>query len=138
MLAVAYQHTEVDSRARQWEYILSSFAPDALYCRGGRGTGFVLSEAIAIGSASDLPEDPLVVFAPQEGRYVRGVISLVDFEHPVSATYYFGSDSTHMNPEEFGGRVPDFLVYIPVDTQDELYSFAAYAIAAWDRRMKAV
>jgi hypothetical protein len=43
-----------------------------------------------------------------------------------------------MNPEEFGGRVPDFLVYIPVDTQDELYSFAAYAIAAWDRRMKAV
>lgn len=73
--------------------------------------------------------------SPKNAVYVPGTISIHDFEHPDECCYLFGSDSAHLSIDQLGGREPDHAVYIPVDTNDTMYSFMAGAITLYDRRL---
>lgn len=122
----------------QWDYILSSFPPDTLYVVGDEadapGTNvFSRLNAVYVNHLSELPPTTLVVLAQKNGRYVQGNESLVGFRHPDDVTYYFGHDTRWVDEEALG--TPDHLVYIPTATDDDLWSWQAYAITIWDRLM---
>lgn len=119
----------------QWDYILSNFAADNIYLLNGmEPTGKLLQAATRITTVDELPEIPLILLAPLQGRYIQGDESLVDFVHPADATYLFGSDKAHMEQELLGTRVPDHKVYVPTDDNTEMYSWTAYTSVVWDRR----
>jgi hypothetical protein len=138
MIAVAFHFTEDENTIKQWEYVLSHFEADYLYCVGGQPpVSDVLSKAACIQSGDELPLDiPVILLAPINGLYVQGNVSLVDFDHPEDACYWFGSDFLHFDPELLGGRQPDHTVYVPVDTKDQMFSHVVWAVVAWDRRQK--
>ena len=94
-------------------------------------------KATYIESVADLPQSvPLVVLAQVNGRYVQGDVSLKDFTHPTDAIYLFGNDVEWVTSEELVGHSIDHLVYIPTDTGDDMWSWAAYVATAWDRVVK--
>ena len=109
-----------------WDHVRSNFKADMLYVIGGK----------YLKSAADLPDQPLVMLQPKSGIFLRGATSLVDFRHPESPIYMFGPDIGPMLPEYLGGRKPDHSVYIPSDRNREMFSFVAFAVVAWDRKMK--
>jgi hypothetical protein len=88
-----------------------------------------------LASAEELPDMPLVVMQPRTGVHVQGVESLSDFVHPDDAIYLFGPDEAKLPLAMLGSRVPEHRVYIPTVTDREMYSFVAFAIVMWDRRM---
>lgn len=124
----------------QWEYALCNFRPDAIYVVGPemprsqfleRAGAELISDATAVSG-----EFEIVLLAPINGANLRGSVSLASFEHPAHALYWFGSDSRHIEACLFAGRAPDHSVFIPTDTRDQMYSFAAWCVTAWDRRSK--
>jgi len=120
----------------QWDYVLCNFKPEELYLIGYKEKAFIsnpLKQAKFINSYSELPDLQLVVMAPPHGRNFAGRIPLSEFEHPKDCIYIFGSDSEIMEDEFNRANYP---VYIETDTKDDMYSFVAYAVTAWDRRMK--
>ena len=141
MLCVALAYATQANFLQQWEYALSHFVPDAIYVHGANSRTLaqnkVLGSAIYFEEANELPADhSLILLAPQNGLNLQGDESLSDFSHPADAIYYFGSDSAHIPAEKFDTRQPDNKVYIPVDTNDQMYSFTAWCVVAWDRRQK--
>ncbi len=126
----------------QWDYILSSCPPDALYVIGDEEQApstnvFSRLSAIYVADASDLPSaSQLVVLAPPNGRYIQGNISLEDFAHPTDAIYLFGGDIDFLSETEMNNRQADSLVYVPTESADDLFSWVAYAIVMWDRKSK--
>lgn len=125
----------------QWDYVLSNFAPDVLYVIGDEADApetnvFAKLKATYIADASELPDTTLVLLAQDNGRYFSGDVSLADFVHPDDAIYMFGNDVEWVTDAEFGGRSPDHQVFIDTDTTDDMWSWCAYAVTAWDRRMK--
>ncbi len=128
----------------QWDYILSSFPPDALYVIGDEADApttnvFATLAATYIADGSELPAGKLIVLAADNGRYIIGDENLTTFIHPPSLLdpiYLFGHDTRWLDDEVLGGRVPDHKVFIPTATTDDLWSWQAYSIVAWDRRMK--
>jgi hypothetical protein len=83
---------------------------------------------------SDLPEDlTWVLLQPDNGKYVQGTTSLEKFEHPADALYIFGPDKDFL---KWLPREPDHFVYIPTDTQRDMFSFMAAAVTLWDRKTK--
>ena len=136
-VAVVFHATQAENFVQQWEFALSNFKANALYCYGGTPPrSNVLSKAQEITSAADLPEHPLVLLSPREAVNVPGETSLSDFTHPEDVTYWFGSDAAHLTGSPFTERQPDSRVFVPTDTTDNMYSFAAYLVTAWDRRCK--
>lgn len=134
---------ESETSLRQWEYVLCHFGPDVIYLVASeRPEGIVYATAVLIDDAEDLPTGPAVVLlAPITGRIVQGNEDLATFDHPADAIYWYGPDITeHMDPALYfpGGRQPDHLVFVPVDTDDQMFAHVAHAVVAWDRRAKGV
>ncbi len=123
----------------QWDYILSNFSVDVIYVIGDSeqapGSN-VFAKAIYISTADDLPASTLVVVTARNARYVQGDEDLASFSHPSDLIYMFGPDRENLSEVELGRRVPDHKVYIETDTHDDMYSWQAYAVVMWDRRMK--
>lgn len=139
-VAVAFHQMEAADFEKAWEYALSHFQVDQLYCVGGPppSGSSVLREAVEIAGSGDVPQDlTLVLLAPTNGLNMQGTESLATFVHPLNAVYWFGSDSRHLEAELFGARAPDHKVYVPVDTIDQMFSAAVWQVVAWDRRQKA-
>lgn len=140
-VAVVFHNLMDENLIRQWEYALSHFRPDALYCVGGTEapTGAVLSTATVIANSNEVPSaSTLVLLAPTNGLYVQGDESLTTFVHPTDAVYWLGSDAHHLDPVVELPRAPDHRVYIPVDTADQMFSHAVWCVVAWDRRSKSL
>ncbi len=129
---------EREDEERQWDYLLAGFKPDELYVFGESRSYEISSKtvgrAIRVATAAELPDYPLIVLSSQQGRYIKGKTSLLDFKHPTDATYMFGSDFRNLSEDDFGGREPDDIVYIPTDEVYEMYSWTVAAIVFWDRR----
>ena len=123
-LCISLPETE-DLRAH-WDHVRANLRADELFIIG-KGH---------YASAAELPDQPIVLVQPRNGKFFKGVISLEDFQHPQNATYLLGPDKIPMPPEILGGRTPEFSVYIPTGTNRDMFSFVAYAVVAWDRRMK--
>ncbi len=123
----------------QWDYILSSFPPDKLIVFGDAvdapSTNVFSRLDATYADSLNGQRGTLVVLAPDNGQYVQGDESLVDFVHPDDAIYYFGSDKSPLGPKEVG-RPPDHRVFIPTASKDDLFSWQAYAMVAWDRLVK--
>ena len=103
---------------------------------GSRGKGgSIYQDTIKIDTAAELPDVPLVVLGPPDGKFVQGNVSLKDFQHPDDAIYLFGGTQDVLTVEDLGGRVPDASVYIPF-VKHECYSHAAGYMALWDRYVK--
>lgn len=139
MLGVVLHTAFSESDLRQWEYVLSHFQPDVLYIVGPEvPEGFVYQSAMLIADSSDLPAElSLVLLAPLSGRIVAGETSLADFEHPTDVLYWFGPDLTeHMDPDVYLPRPADHTVYVPTDTNDQMFAHVACAVVMWDRRCK--
>ena len=119
-----------------WDFVLSHWAPEQIYLMGPElWSSKTFSGAIRVECASELPAQELVLLAPQTGRYVQGVTSLIDFVHPANPIYWFGSDHTHMFLNECA-PTPDHLVYVPTETTVEMYSHTAAAVTLYDRAYK--
>lgn len=124
---------------QQWDYILSNFSVRNIYVLGdpkNAPTTNVFKDAIYIESCQDLPDIERIVLSPSGGRYVQGLVDLADFVHPVEAVYVFGADNVPLSSDEIADARIDHHVFISTDTHDELYSWMAYAVTRWDRRMK--
>ena len=139
MITVALPLPNNGTYQTQWDYILSSFPPDRLIVFGNPDDApstnvFSRLEATYAESLNG-QGDTLVVMAPDNGQYVQGDESLVDFVHPEDAIYYFGGDKSHLGLKQIG-RPPDHRVFIPTASKDDLFSWQAYAMVAWDRMMK--
>lgn len=138
-MLIAFVDISNSTDERQYDYVLSNFKADVLYVKTRRGfepTSNIFKTAIRIDSVDDLPADhPLVVFLPQNARYLTPTISLNDFVHPTDAIYMFGPNHENLSTgDDFSNRAPDSLVYIPTDTTDDMYSYNSYAVVMWDRR----
>ena len=127
----------------QWSWVFSNFGITEIWERdadheGERGKdGSIYQQTIKIDTAAELPDDrPIIVLAPDEGRYIRGEQNLMDFVHPEDAIYLFGATQANLSDEnDLGGRVPDALVYIP-SKKLEMFSHAAGYVTLWDRYVK--
>jgi len=125
-----------------WSYVLAHFKPDKVYLLGGlerpefkRYLG--VRDAVEIQTADELPTDiPLVLFAPLQGRVFKGEVSLSRFKTTSfeDVIYLFGADHKILDEDLMGSRKPDISVYIETDSNDEMYSFVAAAIALNARR----
>jgi len=136
MIGVCF-HREQNWEQDQWSFVFSNFGITDIWERGFDGNKDlkIYQPTQKIELTSELPADvPIVLLAPQDGRYIKGTVSLVDFEHPKDAIYYFGG--SHMNPnKEEMDRLPDHYVYIP-SVKYEMYSHAAAYITLYDRLVK--
>lgn len=142
MLGVSFQSEHRGWMQDQWSWVFSNFGITDIWEShsdhdGERGKdGSIYQPTIKISSADELPKDiPLVVIQPINGRFIKGTVSLKDFEHPEDAIYMFGGSHSMMHHDDFGDRVADHLVYIPT-VKLEMYSFAAAYITLWDRFVK--
>ena len=140
MITVALPLPDRGHYQAQWDYILSSFPPDKLIVVKSNPDDapstnvFSRLEAEYRNSLKGTL-DTLVVMASDNGSYVKGDESLAEFEHPDDAIYYFGGDKSRLGFEEIG-RSPNHKVFIPTASKDDLFSWQAYAMVAWDRVMK--
>ena len=132
MVSVCLAAPASEFEQNQWDYVLSSFRADAVYVLGPQGVypAFHGLNAKYVESCECLGN--VVVMSPEEGMNVQGEVSLEDFEHPFECTYLFGSDHSHLEavPQDVIAKV-----YIPVQ-HTELYSWIAYAVTMWDRKVK--
>lgn len=123
----------------QWDYILSSFPCDELIVIGDEAdapntNAFAKLNATYVDDLSAVI-DTLILLAPDNGKVFQGGEDLTTFQHPTDAMYFFGGDVDWVDEAQIG-REPDHKVFIPTATHDNLWSWQAYAITAWDRRMK--
>jgi len=135
---VVCQETCCVNRLTQWEFALCNFRPDSAHVLGDDDSQWSPhAQVTKIGNISELPNDhAFVVLAPANGTNIAGDESLVDFTHPTDVIYFFGSDAQHVEQGDLD-RVIDHKVYVPNDSNDQMFSFTAYVVTAWDRRMKA-
>lgn len=124
-----------------WDFIVCNFKPDKIYVYGDPTalSSSVLSQATPLQKPEDLPYNhSLIVLAPTNGTNIQGDESLETFTHPENAIYWFGSDANHIEAEVFSARTPDHVVFIPTDTNDQMYAAAAYGVVMWDRKVKSL
>lgn len=120
----------------QWRDLCISFGIsfDNVWLRGNEVDGNQWFFNI-INKVDEIPEGPeIVIVQPMDAREVRGEQNLITFVHPKEAIYVFGANSKYMSCKEFGDRVPEHKVFIPVGR--ELYSWNAGAIVLYDRISK--
>jgi len=120
----------------QWSFLLSNFGDPECWEIEKRRTEKVYQKPTKIKTAEALPSDrPLVVLAPEAGRYVQGNVSLKDFVHPDDAIYLFGGSHLNLSTDEMGDRIGDHLVYLPL-VKHECYAPPAAYMTLWDRYVK--
>ena len=142
-ICIVYDNSQVGEMF--WDYLHSHFQntlDGPLYLLGDPDAHVGMRSAVLIDTADDLPptggigEPKFVVLAPAAGRYVQGDESLATFIHPQNAIYLVGSNSRHLSEDDLGSRVPDHKVFIPTDTNDEMFAQGAAIVTLWDRRAK--
>lgn len=120
----------------QWEFVLSNFKPDKMYMWRAAPGDSEIRGAARIQNISDIAhEGRIVVLAPYNGRNIQGDIPLPDYDHPEDAIYVVGSNHVTIEAEDLGNLQYD-KVYIPTDSQHDMYSFVAVAVALYDRKVK--
>ena len=119
-----------------WDYALMHFRPVSIYIIGGDEKDLgrkAMRGAISINAAGELPNDiPLILMSPKNARNYPGTLPLTKFNHPDKAIYMFGPDDNHVCDDHMGSRTPDVGVFIPTETDDQMYAHVAYNITAWD------
>lgn len=120
----------------QWSYLLSNFKPRSLFVIGEVNPTIIPFKGyIKINSAEEIP-GTLVLAAPINGENYQGNVPLPTFHHPDECCYMFGSDNHHLDEPQMGARIPDYSVYVPTDTIDNMYSYIAGAVILYDRKVK--
>ena len=136
MFGVAFRREPKSTYQDQWSFVFSNFGVKNIWEQGfAPDDGKIYQTTIPFDTYEDLPDLPLVVFAPPAGKYIQGKIPLPGFDHPDNAVYCFGGSHANLTEDDFGGREPDHLVYIPT-VAHELYAFSAAYIALYDRYVK--
>lgn len=136
MAGVCFKREPKNWMQDQWSFTFSNFGIVNIWERDFlAGDSEIYQKTISINTAEELPDKPLVVLAPKDGRFFKGTISLVDFEHPEEAIYLFGGSHSVLTEEEMGNRKPDYTVYIPT-VRYELYAFSTANITLYDRLVK--
>ena len=135
MVGVCYKAEAKRTFQDQWSFVFSNFGVSDIWEFPTENAEKIYQPTVKIESAADLPDRPLVVVQPQDGKYVQGTESLVDFVHPADAIYMFGGSHDVMTQEDLGGRTADHYVYIPL-VRHECYAFAAAYMVLWDRMQK--
>lgn len=133
---VCFEYNTNQSLMNQWDFVLCNFKPANIYLLVGDNVASMvmsnpLKTAQLIQSYAELPQKKRICMAPKHGQLIQGSVALSEFHHPDDAVYIFGSDSKPMDMFDY-----DVALYVDTDTTDDMYSFAAYAVTAWDRRMK--
>ena len=142
MFSVCISIPRNEKEEDQWSYVLSHWQPSLLYLIGPGIVPYgnnVFKQGVQIDSTASLPKDqPLILLAPLLGRYIQGTELIIDFIHPVNAIYMFGPNNLNLELDSdiLQGRSPDHIVYIPVDTHDEMYSWTAAVVTLYDRSAK--
>jgi len=139
VLGLCLPYTSNPTYQNAWDYLISTWVPDAIWSLRGPFPAPAYREATPVTTAADLPistAQPLVVVSPVNARYVPGEIPLSRFVHPPDAIYLFGSDHVHLSDDDLGGRVPDYLVYIETLGVVEMFSWVAGGIVFYDRKVK--
>lgn len=134
MLGLCFHYDPKRDRREHWSWIDTWFHPDEIWEVNQPASLQFESkfQPRAVKDVSFLPRSvPLVVCQPPDGRYVKGVHCIDDFEHPDDAIYYFGFDHGNMDPID-----RDYVsVYVPT-RKHEFYAAFAAAIVLNDRRAK--
>lgn len=143
MLAVCLSAPSNSHDINHWSFVLAHFKADQVYLLGGLERPefkkyIGIRDSVEIQTADELPDLPLVVFAPPSGRVHKGEVALRDFDHSQyeDAIYLFGPDHKILDEDLMGTREPTVKVFIETDSNDEMYSHVAAAIALCDRKMK--
>ena len=135
---VCYRYDNRLDIMNQWEFVLSNFGlmSGEVWVRGAPAEFESYLKAVHIDKADEIPGDrPLVLLAHTESK-VPGLISLVDYVHPVNAIYVFGADNVVFTEEDdIGTKTLDAKVYIPT-AQYECYAHIAAAMTFYDRMAK--
>jgi hypothetical protein len=121
----------------QWSWVFSNYGITDIWERNCISEDAkIYQPVIHITNCTELPDRPLVVLSPIDAKYMAGTESLLDFDHPEDAIYVFGGSYDNLSLEEdFGGRIPDHIVYIPT-VKYECYSHSAAYQVLWDRYVK--
>ena len=131
MLGLAFHYDPHPLRRELWSYVAAWYGIEDLWEVGQPEDVLRLTRFLPtpINSFNDLPDYPLVVLQPRDGKYVQGSIDIDDYQHPEDAIYCFGYDHGNMDPWT---RSADFL-YISTERY-ELYSTFAAVITLERRR----
>lgn len=134
MVGVCFVRENKGSLQDFWSFVFSNFGVSDIWEIGkGDKDLDIYQPTVGVKTAAELPDVPLVVFAHQEGRYIKGQQSLVSFAHPEDAIYMFGGSHSNLSEDDVG-RDADY-VYIP-SVQHEMFSHCAAYIALYDRYVK--
>lgn len=125
-----------DLEMKQWWHLLAqnfNILSNQVWLRGNPVNRTLFGQVIQ--TADELPPNrPLVIVQPRNALCIEGQDSLITFQHPQNAIYFFGTNNSYMQPEDLGNRTPDHSIYIPVS--NELYSWTAGAMVLYDRLLK--
>jgi hypothetical protein len=130
MIGICF-HRETRWEQDQWSCVFSNFGITKIWEMGDDGNSDlkIHQATTKISKTSQLPDKPLVILAPQDGRIIKGIISIDDFQHPEECIYLFGG-SHQVLTDEVVDRKADFLVYIPfVKHESYSHSTAYYTLA---------
>jgi hypothetical protein len=135
VFGICFAYENNDRTRNEWSYLVDWFDVASAFEYGKpenvRGTPYTT----AIDSMADLPDQPLIVLAPLDGRHIQGETSLHDFDHPDDAIYVFGNNHLHMSESPlFSGREYSS-VYIPTH-KSELFAVFAATLTLYDRGAK--
>lgn len=135
MFALCFAYENNDHTRNEWSYLCEWFNVASTFEYGKPESVKGTPHTVAIDSMADLPDQPLVVLSPENGRHIQGDIVLRDFEHPDDAIYVFGNNHLHMSESPlFAGR--DYSsVYIPTN-KAEMFAVFAATLTLYDRREK--
>lgn len=135
MIGVCF-HREKGWEQNQWSFLFSNFGITDIWEIGIDGTkdSHIYQAAQNIMKISQLPDRPLVVLSPKDGRIIKGLEPLHSFTHPKECIYVFGPSNGVLDHEVID-RKPDHYVYIPL-VKHEAFSHAAAYMTLWDRVIK--
>lgn len=127
---------DIDDCCRHWNYVLKHFPNEEVYIMGAAPwNSRPLEKAKHISSIDELPKNKkVVIMSPQNGKHIKGEISLYEYKHEEDAIYVFGPDIGNLTPEHLGERETTN-VYIPCE-KSEFYSWVAAAITFHDIGVK--
>lgn len=137
MLGVCFGFDNYAYSRNEWAYMLDSFGVTDVWEHGYNVEPIEgYPQSTVIQTAAELPDVPLVVLAPPDGRLIQGTIPLPDYEHPSGdAIYITGQNNVQFSDSPLMAGRPYDTVYIPLD-KFELYALVAMSCALYDRRAK--
>jgi hypothetical protein len=139
MLNICVIHEDDKNTINEWSYLRYHFKIDNFFIIGPVDKWKKyrpMKDIISISTTDLLPPIPLILMTPLSGKNLQGNTSLNNFDHPADATYLFGPNHKHLNINHLGTRLPDRYIYIPTQSNDEMYSYIVGAITIYDRIIK--